>query len=194
MYTFSVYKAMYHMEKKAWQCPAKISTDFLGKDVTLMAAYASLKSQNTPQHRWYILTYATLWYTPIQLKMLAFAPFTENSLHGHFHFCHGEVFPEDMLKSELFWSLFPLSFSPTDMSSGPENSVVFLHRVDIGLLLCVMEFQVLQSSPHIRMTVYHATLSDDSKVTHSMVVSTPGDFPWVPESFYKIMYGRWWKT
>ena len=37
---------------------------------------------------------------------------------------------------------FPLSFGSSEMGSGPENSAAFLHRIDVWLSPCVIEFQV----------------------------------------------------
>lgn len=51
---------------------------------------------------------------------------------------------ENKLKCRLFrpQNMFPLSFIPSDINSGPENSEVFLHRVDEWLLHHVMDFRV----------------------------------------------------
>lgn len=47
-----------HVQNEAWHCLALITMDFLGKDVILMAAYATVQSQYMPQRQWYLQTYA----------------------------------------------------------------------------------------------------------------------------------------
>ena len=54
------------------------------------------------------------------------------------------VFPKNKLKCGLVWpeNTFPLSFSPSQMTSGPENSAAFLHKINKCLPLRTIQFQV----------------------------------------------------
>ena len=63
----------------------------------------------------------------VQNEAWHFAPFSDNSL--------------DALSHSL--RMCVLSFCPSEMSSCPENLAVFLHRVDIWLPPCVIQFQVI---------------------------------------------------
>lgn len=90
--------------------------------------HVSLKSQCTSLRQWNLYTYANhLCHrhrcTSIPSEMLAFARFADNSLAGLFHLLHGEL--------DRHFSQF---FGPSDTSLSPENSVTFLHRIDVWLL------------------------------------------------------------
>ena len=54
------------------------------------------------------------------------------------------VFPKNKLKCGLVWpeNYFPLSFCPSQMTSGPENSAVFVCKINKCLPLCIIQFQV----------------------------------------------------
>ena len=107
------------------------------------------------------------------------------------------------------------------MSLGQENSVVFLHGVDVWLHPGMTEFQVafqdaavnyvkwqrfseVLPSPvgyiyHSCMKIAQAMPHEGSKVKHlqQWFLALPfmqWDFSEFPESFHNIMHSRWWKT
>ena len=109
---------------------------------------------------------------------------------------------------------FPLSFGPSQMTSGPENSVAFLCKINKCLPLCIIQFQVafldaaadcvewqwfskVLPSPcgyvhHGSMTVSQ-TIPEGSMVTHSAAVSALGLYaprfpltPWIFSRYYEL--------
>ena len=113
---------------------------------SLTTAYVSPKFQQKPPHEWYHHIYSDHpcrwhWCTPIPSQRLVFALFLGNNLDGLFHLWHVES--DVKLKCGLDWpeNTFPLSFGPSQMTSGSENSA-FVCKVNKCLPLCKIQFQV----------------------------------------------------
>jgi len=162
-----------------------------------MAVYVSVQSKYMPPCEWYLtvcndapqyqdislllhLSLVKVWLVPFVFGTENLIPFS----------------PKNKLKYGFIWpqQTFPLSSRPSEMSSGPENSLASPHGTDVKLSPCVTEIQVafldaasdcvqrkrfskllLSTCGCIwqsRMIVSYAMPSEDSKVTHIQQRST----------------------
>ena len=160
------------------------------------------------------------WSTTIPSQRLVFALYVVKGLDGLFHLWQVEIrrpFFQKTNLSGLVWpeNTFPLPFDPSQMTSGPENSVLFMCKMKC-LPLCKIQFQVAfldaaadcvewkwfsEVLPRRCGYVHHGsmTVSQTIPPKGSMVMciqqralaSTHQDFPWLPEYCHEIMNGEW---
>ena len=189
-----------------WHCPAEIVMEFLGKVVILMAAYVSPKFQHKPPH------HGTFTYMQITHAVDTDAPP-----------CHhrGWFLRFSLVTVWMGFFILGTSFGPSQIPLGPENSAVFLCKINKCLLPFMIQLQVSfidaaedcvewqwfsKVLPNSCGDVHHGSIAVSQTIPPegSMVMRiqqrfpplafTHQDFPWHPESFHNMMNCWWWKT
>ena len=173
-----------------------------------MMPWALTQPHNITDAGFWTLGLVTIW-----MVLFLFSPMDTMSVISKNNLKCGLVRPQHT---------FPLCVSPSQMSSGPEKSAVFLDVVDICLSLCMVESElafvdaatncvywqwfskvflspcsILYTMMWVFNAVFNAVLPEGSKVTDiqcwfSALFLTCRDFSGFSESFNDIMDCRWW--